>query len=32
MFDRPLEFLHKNEDDWSGAERAAFKGLSFTLS
>jgi nickel-dependent lactate racemase len=32
MFDRPLEFLHKNEDDWTGAERAAFKGLSFTLS
>jgi nickel-dependent lactate racemase len=32
MFDRPLEFLHKNEDDWSGTERAAFKGLSFTLS
>ena len=26
MFDRPLEFLHKNEDDWTGAERAAFKG------
>ncbi len=32
MFDRPLEFLHKNEDDWSSAERAAFKALSFTLS
>jgi lactate racemase len=32
MFDRPLEFLSKNEDDWSGAERAAFKGLAFTLS
>lgn len=32
MFDRPLEFLHKNEDDWTGAERAAYKGLSFTLS
>jgi lactate racemase len=32
MFDRPLEFLHKNEDDWSGSERAAHKGLSFTLS
>jgi nickel-dependent lactate racemase len=32
MFDRPLEFLQKNEDDWSGVERAAFKGLSYTLS
>ncbi len=32
MFDRPLEFLHKNEDDWTGGERAAFRGLSFTLS
>jgi nickel-dependent lactate racemase len=32
MFDRPLAFLHKNEDDWTGAERAAYKGLSFTLS
>jgi nickel-dependent lactate racemase len=32
MFDRPLEFLHKNEDDWSGTERASFKALSFTLS
>jgi lactate racemase len=32
MFDRPLEFLHKNEDDWSGSERAAYKALSFTLS
>jgi nickel-dependent lactate racemase len=32
MFDRPLHFLHKNEDDWSGAERAAFKGMAFTLS
>ncbi|MDP9036010.1 MAG: nickel-dependent lactate racemase [Myxococcota bacterium] len=32
MFDRPLEFLHKNEDDWTGAERTAFKGLAFTLS
>jgi hypothetical protein len=32
MFDRPLEFLHKNEDDWTGAERAAYKGLSFMLS
>jgi nickel-dependent lactate racemase len=32
MFAPPLEFLQKNEDDWTGAERAAFKGLAFTLS
>ncbi|HSY24904.1 MAG TPA: lactate racemase domain-containing protein [Polyangiaceae bacterium] len=32
MFDRPLDFLHRNEDDWSSADRAAFKGLRFTLS
>jgi nickel-dependent lactate racemase len=32
MFDRPLEFLHKNEDDWTAADRVAFKGLAFTLS
>lgn len=32
MFDRPLEFLHKNEDDLTGAERAALKALTFTLS
>src|SRR5262245_26309900 len=32
MFDRPLEFLAKNEDDLSTAERAALKGLTFTLS
>jgi nickel-dependent lactate racemase len=32
MFDRPLEFLHKNEDDWTGGERASFKALAFTLS
>jgi nickel-dependent lactate racemase len=32
MFDRPLDFLHKNEDDWTGADRTSFKGLSFTLS
>jgi len=32
MFDRPLEMLHRNEDDWSGADRAAYKGLAFTLS
>ena len=32
MFDRPLEFLAKNEDDLSSAERAAMKALTFTLS
>ncbi|MBV9949006.1 MAG: DUF2088 domain-containing protein [Myxococcales bacterium] len=32
MFAGPLEFLHKNEDDWTTAERAAFKGTAFTLS
>jgi lactate racemase len=32
MFDRPLEFLHKNEDEWTAAERTAYKGLSFALS
>jgi nickel-dependent lactate racemase len=32
MYDGPLELLHKNEDEWTGAERAAFKGLAFTLS
>jgi hypothetical protein len=32
MFDRPLEFLHKNEDDLSGAQKAALKGLTFALS
>jgi len=32
MFGSGLEFLHKNEDDWTGGERAAFKGLAFTLS
>jgi lactate racemase len=31
MFDRPLEFLHKNEDDLSGGEKAALRGLRFTL-
>ncbi len=31
MFDRPLEFLHKNEDDLSGNERSALKGLKFAL-
>ena len=32
MFDQPLEFLHVNEDDWTGRQRAVFKGLSYTLS
>jgi hypothetical protein len=32
MFDQPLEFLHTNEDDWTGRQRAMFKGLSYTLS
>jgi hypothetical protein len=31
MFDRPLEFLAKNEDDLSGAERAALRALKVTL-
>ena len=32
MFDRPLEFLHKNEDDLTSKERTALKALIFTLS
>src|SRR5262249_61482479 len=32
MFDKPLEFLHKNEDDLSNAEKTALKALTFTLS
>jgi hypothetical protein len=32
MFDAPLEFLHKNEDDWTPNHRIAFKALSYTLS
>jgi len=32
MFDRPLAFLSKNEDDWTGSERAAFSGLAYTLA
>jgi nickel-dependent lactate racemase len=32
MFDRPFDMLHQNEDDWTNAQRAAFKGLAFTLS
>ena len=31
MFDRALSFLHKNEDDWTGNERLAFKGVQFAL-
>lgn len=31
MYDRPLGFLAKNEDDLSPAEEAALKGLRFTL-
>jgi len=32
MFDDPLAFLGKNEDDLTGRERAALKALTFTLS
>jgi hypothetical protein len=31
MFDRPLEFLHKNEDDLGEGEKTALRGLRFTL-
>jgi hypothetical protein len=31
MFDRPLAFLGKNEDEYTPAERAALKALMFTL-
>jgi nickel-dependent lactate racemase len=31
MFDRPLEFLAKNEDDLSNGERSALRALKFTL-
>lgn len=31
MFDRPLEFLGRNEDDLSGTERAALRALKFSL-
>lgn len=31
MFDRPLEFLAKNEDDYTPAERAASRALKLTL-
>ncbi len=32
MYDRPLEFLHKNEDDLTGAERLGLKALTATLA
>ncbi|MBL8607749.1 MAG: DUF2088 domain-containing protein [Myxococcales bacterium] len=32
MFDRPLEFLSKNEDDLTSSEKTALKALSFTLA
>ena len=32
MFDRALDFLHINEDDWTPAQRTACRGLRFTLS
>jgi nickel-dependent lactate racemase len=32
MFDRPLEFLHKNEDDLTTTERNSLRALRFTLS
>lgn len=32
MFDKPLEFLHKNEDDLTGTEKFALKSLRVTLS
>ncbi len=32
MYDRPLGFLHKNEDDWSPVDRAAYRGVALTLS
>src|SRR6185436_6609210 len=31
MFDRPLEFLARNEDDLSSTERSALRALMFTL-
>ena len=31
MFDRPLEFLHKNEDDLTGGEKTALRALRYTL-
>src|SRR4029078_4333773 len=32
MYDRPLEFLPKNEDDLSGMQKTALKALTVTLS
>jgi lactate racemase len=32
MFDRPLEFLARNEDDLSSSEKNALRALRFTLS
>jgi nickel-dependent lactate racemase len=32
MFDKPLEFLSKNEDDLTQTEKTALKALHFTLS
>jgi hypothetical protein len=32
MFDSALNFLRKNEDDWTPAERVAFKGMAYALS
>ena len=32
MFDRPLSFLAKNEDELTGAEKTALRALTFTLS
>ncbi|XXX76234.1 lactate racemase domain-containing protein [Sorangium sp. So ce134] len=32
MFDRPLEFLARNEDDLSAGEKSALRALRFTLS
>jgi lactate racemase len=32
MFDRPLEFLAKNEDDLTSSEKTALRALRFTLS
>jgi nickel-dependent lactate racemase len=31
MFDRPLSFIAKNEDDYTAAEKSALKALMFTL-
>ena len=31
MFDTPLEFLAKNEDDLTATERTALRALKFTL-